>query len=277
MSVLLIKDLNKPHNNAVNQYFMIKQQSVFLEKLSYIFDSKKYMIEQTVNSTFQIGLNKNILIICILQLNMKNKDIIFFANKNLEIISINQSFEDNFCLSLPLIEEFKIEIKDLFGIVKNNIIKKNNKEIRTVKEIKNFIRFDPKEHVLKNIFSSDVIKDNYRFIDDNLFNDNKGDEEDNNANDDEKIQLKPKIKNSFLKVIKNIFDNKVADMISLRTLKFKISNEIMFTKMKNLIEKISFYEQGKLENKNIYKDYLRLSENLNTISTKKKYIFCFKY
>ena len=273
MSVLLIKDLNKPHNNAVNQYFMIKQQSVFLEKLSYIFDSKKYMIEQTVNSTFQIGLNKNILIICILQLNMKNKDIIFFANKNLEIISINQSFEDNFCLSLPLIEEFKIEIKDLFGIVKNNIIKKNNKEIRIVKEIKNFIRFDPKEHVLKNIFSSDVIKDNYRFIDDNLFNDNKGNEEDNNANDDEKIQLKPKIKNSFLKVIKNIFDNKVADMISLRTLKFKISNEIMFTKMKNLIEKISFYEQGKLENKNIYKDYLRLSENYNNIFTKNNIFF----
>ena len=273
MSVLLIKDLNKPHNNAVNQYFMIKQNSVFLEKLTHIFDNKKYMVEQTVNSTFQIGLNKNILIICIIQLNEKNRDIVFLANKNLEIISINQPFEDNFSLSLPLIQEFKIEIKDLFGIVKNNIIKKNNKEIKIVREIKNFIRFDPKEHVLKNIFSSEVIKDNYRFIDDNLFAENKGDEDENVVNDDEKQQLKPKIKNSFLKVIKNIFDNKVADMISLRTIKFKISNEIIFTKMKNLIEKISFYEQGKLENKNIYKDYLRLSQNFTNIFSKSNIFF----
>ena len=268
MNALLIKDLIKPHNNALNQYFMIKQHSVFLEKVSYIFNNKKYMIEQTINSTFQIGVNKNILIICTIQLNEKNNDIIFFANKNLEIISINQPFEDAFNLSLPLIEEFKIEIKDLFSIVKNNITKKYNREMKTVKEIKNFIRFDPKEHVLKNIFSSEIIKDNYRFIDDSNFIENKGEEEQDATDDEEKKQLKPKIKASFLKIIKNIFDNKVADTSSLKPIKFKVNNDIILSKMKNLIEKISFYEQGKLENKNIYKDYLRLKQNFYNIFSK---------
>ena len=268
MNALLIKDLIKPHNNALNQYFMIKQNSVFLEKVSYIFNNKKYMIEQLINSTFQIGVNKNILIICTIQLNEKNNDIIFFTNKNLEIISINQPFDDAFNLSLPLIEEFKIEIKDLFGIGKNNITKKYNREMKTVKGIKNFIRFDPKEHVLKNIFSSEIIKDNYRFIDENNFSENKIDEEQDVTDDEEKKQLKPKMKASFLKIIKNIFDNKVADTLSLRPIKFKVNNDVILSKMKNIIEKISFYEQGKLENKNIYKDYLRLNQNFYNIFSK---------
>ena len=37
-------------------------------------------------------------------------------------------------------------------------------------EIKNFIRYDPKEHVLKNIFNTEIVKDNYRFIDETIFN-----------------------------------------------------------------------------------------------------------
>ena len=269
---LLIKDLIIPHNYLINQYFIIKQNRVLIDKSMHIFNNKKYMIKNNLNSTLQIGLNKNILAICTLQLNENNNNISFIANKNLEIISINQSFENKFNLSLALIEEFKVEIKDLFGVVKNNINKKYKKEIKSVKEIKNFIRYDPKEHVLKNIFNTEIVKDNYRFIDETIFNEDKESEKWNdNTEDEEKKAFKPKKNYSILKIIKRIFDNKTADMISLKSINFRISNEIIITKMKNLIEKISSYEEGKLENKNLFNDFMRLNQNFNSLFKNNNY------
>jgi len=183
---LLIKDLFIPHYYAVNQHFIINQKNVLIDKNVHIFNHKKYMINCVLNSTFQIGMNKNILIICTIQLNERNNKISFFAEKNLKIISINQNFENKFHLSLALIEELKIEIKDLFGIVKNNIIKKYKKEIKAFKEVKHFIKLDPKQYLLKNIFNSENIKDNFRLLDENIFNKyNKENEKDNKLDDDD--------------------------------------------------------------------------------------------
>ena len=88
-----------------------------------------------MNSSFQIGINKNILILCQSQIDEDNKSIIFLVNKNMEIISINQNFENRFNLSLPLIEEFKFEIKDLFDVSKDVITKKFNRELIKLKYI----------------------------------------------------------------------------------------------------------------------------------------------
>ena len=260
---LLIKDLFIPHYYAVNQHFIINQKNVLIDKNVHIFNHKKYMINCVLNSTFQIGMNKNILIICTIQLNERNNKISFFAEKNLKIISINQNFENKFHLSLALIEELKIEIKDLFGIVKNNIIKKYKKEIKAFKEVKHFIKLDPKQYLLKNIFNSENIKYNFRLLDENIFNKyNKENEKDNKLDDDdEKKLLKSKIKNFFIKIIDKIYDNETPDLPTIKSINFKIDNEIIINKMKILIEKISVYEQGKLENKNIYNDFLNLNQN----------------
>ena len=260
---LLIKDLFIPHYYAVNQHFIINQKNVLIDKNVHIFNHKKYMINCVLNSTFQIGMNKNILIICTIQLNERNNKISFFAQKNLKIISINQNFENKFHLSLALIEELKIEIKDLFGIVKNNIIKKYKKEIKAFKEVKHFIKLDPKQYLLKNIFNSENIKYNFRLLDENIFNKyNKENEKDNKLDDDdEKKLLKSKIKNFFIKIIDKIYDNETPDLPTIKSINFKIDNEIIINKMKILIEKISVYEQGKLENKNIYNDFLNLNQN----------------
>ena len=98
-----------------------------------------------MSSTFQIGINKNILILCQCQLDEDNKSISFLANKNMEIISINQNFENKFNLSLALIEEFKVEIKDLFDINKKALMNKFIKEFKRIKLIKQFIQLDPKQ------------------------------------------------------------------------------------------------------------------------------------
>jgi hypothetical protein len=153
IGVLFINDLIIPHNNAINQYYMINQNYIFRDKNKHIFDNKKYMIDSFVNSTFQIGLNKNILIICIIQLNEKNNEIAFLSNKNLEIISINEPFDKKFNLSLALIEELKMEIKDIFDIHEHNILNKYRKEFEKIRQIKQYIQLDPKEYVLKNITS----------------------------------------------------------------------------------------------------------------------------
>ena len=64
-----------------------------------------------------------------------------------------------------------------------------------------------------------------------------------------------------MKIIDKIYDNKTPDLPTPKHINFKINNVLIINKMKILIEKISAYEQGKLENKNIYNDYLNLNQN----------------
>ena len=215
MSVLLINELISPHNNAINQYFMIKQNYSLRDKKTYIFNNLKYIVDCIIDSTFQIGLNKNVLIVCIIQLPKKTNKINFLTNKSFKIISINEAFYKTFNLSLSLIEEFKIEIKDLFDINKYNISKKYKKEFEKLKEIRQYIQLDPKEYVLKNIFKQKKSKDNYRFTDE-IISDNKKNEENQNE-DDENKPLK-KVSNKFLNIVHKIYNNKNADTLSAKSI-----------------------------------------------------------
>lgn len=151
------------------------------------------MIDCINNSTFQIGLNKNIIIISIIKINEKSNQISFLTNKNFKIISINNNFENKFHLSFPLIEEFKLGLKDLFDINKSSIIKKYEKEIEKIDELKKFINLDPKESILRKMFKNKFIKDNYSPM--NEFDNMDNSEE--NEEDDESKQFKKQVKNSF--------------------------------------------------------------------------------
>jgi hypothetical protein len=259
LSVLFIKDLIIPHNNAVNQFFMIKKKYLLNEKIVHFFNIKGYMIESINSSTFQIGLNKNILIISTIKLNEKSNKIIFLANKNFEIISINNNFEHIFHLSLPLIKEFKMGIKDLFDINKNNVVKKYEKEFERIDELRKYINLDPKEIILRNIFKRKYIKENYIYM--NEFD--HMDIYDENEEDDEKKHFKNKIKNNFTNIMHKIYKNKIDNISKINLINFKITKETITNKMKNLLEKISNYEQAKLESKNIYQDYLNFMNNYN--------------
>ena len=265
MSALFINEFILPHNNAVNQYFMIKQNYILREKKVHIFNNLKYMVDCILDSTFQIGLNKNILIVCVVQLAEKSNDITFITNKNFQIISINDAFFNKFNLSLALIEEFKIEIKDLFDIYRNNIIKKYKKELDKLKEIKQYIQLDPKEYVLKNIFKQKKSKDNYRFMDD-VISDKKDDE--NQDEDDENKPLKKKVSTKFINIVQKIYNNQNSDVLSAKSINFSINKDIVINKLRKMMETISLYEQGKLENKNIYQDFLRFNQNYNHVYPK---------
>jgi len=264
MGVLFINDMIIPHNNALNQYYMIKQNYILRDKTKHIFDNKKYMIETLINSTFQIGLNKNILIICTIQLNEIINDIIFLLNKNLEIISINESFDRKFNLSLSLIEELKMEIKDIFDIDQNIIYSKYKKEYEKIREIKQYIQLDPKEYVLKNIFKQKNVKDNYRFTEEIILDKKENNEEQSEDEEDNKL-FNENIKNSFLKMVYNIYNNKNAEFFSTKSFEFKINKEKVKNKIRKMVEKLSGYEKGKLEKKNLYQDYLKFMKNYNNI------------
>ena len=271
MSVLLINELLLPHNNAINQYCMIKQNYSANEKKVHIFTNSKYMIDCIIDSTFQIGLNKNILIVCLIQLPKKTNEINFLTNKNFKILSINEAFYNKFNLSLALIEEFKFGIKDLFNISKHNIAKKYKKEFEKLKEIRQYIQLDPKEYVLKNIFRQKKSKDNYRFNDDIIIGNKKDNEYQNEDNENE--PLKPKASNKFFYIVHKIYNNRNADILIAKSINFKINKEIVINKMKKMMDKISLYEQGKLENKNLYKDFLIFNQNYNYKNIKNNVYF----
>ena len=92
MSVLLINELISPHNNAINQYFMIKQNYSLRDKKTYIFNNLKYIVDCIIDSTFQIGLNKNVLIVCIIQLPKKTNKINFLTNKSFKLYLLMKPF-----------------------------------------------------------------------------------------------------------------------------------------------------------------------------------------
>ena len=152
IGVFLIKELVEPHNNIMKEFFILQQNNIAKDNYKYIFNSQEYMIDAKINSTLQIGINQNILTIVTIEINPKSNEISFYLNKNLNIISINQNFQKNLCFSLALIKEFKMEIKDLFGIDINDIDKRYKKEIKKVKNIKEYMLLDTKEYILKNLF-----------------------------------------------------------------------------------------------------------------------------
>ena len=114
INLLLIKDFIIPHENIMKYFFILQRNNILKDKLKYIFDNKGYMIYSKINAIFQIGINKNILIISNIEINKNNQEICFYANNNLSIISININFENALFLSFPLINELNIELKDLF-------------------------------------------------------------------------------------------------------------------------------------------------------------------
>ena len=266
LSSLFIKDLVTPHNKAVNQFFISKQHCVITDKKFHFFNNKKYMISNILNSTFQIGINKNILILCQIQLKEGNETVTFLANKNMEIISINQSFENKFNLSLALIEEFKIEIKDLFEVSKKLIMKKFQKEIRQIKQIRLFNQIDPKEYIIKNIFKQINSKESYKFSDENIYIIEKTEEDEdinNNYHNSEETNklIKKRVKPSFIKMIQIIFNNQYYEIFHKKSINFRINKDVIINKMKKMMERISVYEQGKLESKNLYNDFLLFNQN----------------
>ena len=265
---LLIKDLINPHNKVVNQYYMTKQNYVTKDKKSYFFNNKKYIVANRRSSTFQIGINKNILILCQTQLKEDDKAIRFLANKNMEIISINQGFENKFNLSLALIDEFKCEIKDLFDITKKSILRKFTKEIMKIKQIRQCIQLDPKEYILKNMFSNKNNREIYKFSEDIIFSNEKIEDNEEDDNENNKL-VNRKVRKSFLKMVDKIYNNQDMNIFEEKSINFHINKDIVVNKMKKVMEKISLYEQGKLENKNLYQDYLRFHQNYDFINDKK--------
>jgi hypothetical protein len=149
----MLKDLNEPHTNMIKHFFILYQNNILKDKYKYIFDSQEYMIDSKINSTLHIGINKNILIMAMIELDTKNEEISFFLNKNLNIISINQNFHKQLSLSLALIKEFNLELKELFGIDSNDIDKNYKNEMIKIKKIREYIILDTKEYILKNIFN----------------------------------------------------------------------------------------------------------------------------
>ena len=274
LEALLIKDLAEPHAYNIKHYFILQQNYIFKDKFKFIFDNQGYMIESKINSTLQIGINKNILIIVTIEINPKSDEIQFYLNKNLNIISINKNFQDIFYLSLALIKEFKIELKELFGIDINDIDKSFKKDLQKIRKIREYKILDTKEYILKNLFKNKNQNNNYYINSKYIVNENKDKDEPDDENEEHKILKKEKTKKrKILNIFQKLIDNKSTQLFYIRPKKFNITKENFLLNLKKIFEKINSYEQDKLERKNIYKDYLKYTANYNELVKNKNMCF----
>ena len=273
IDVLLIKDLIEPHDKIVKHFFILQQKNVSKDQHKYIFDKDGYMTNSIINSILEIGINKNILMIVTVEPE-EEKNILFYANKNLNIISINKKFHNNLNLSLALIKEFNIEVKELFGIDIYDIDKNYKKEIKNIRNIKEFKILDPKEYIIKNLFKHQNQNNNYHIINKYIINDDN----DTSDIDNEERALKEKEKNKkqILRVFHNLFNDISPDLYRYRPITFKINKESFLLNLRKIFDKINSYEQDKLESKNIYNDYLKLTTNFNELSINKNIDFNIK-
>ena len=266
LGILLLRELIQPHENLTKKQFILNQNNVIKDKYKFIFDKNGYMHDMKLNSTFQIGLNKNILMLSSIEID-KGKNIMkFYLNRNLKIISINKNFEDKLFISLALIREFNIELKDLFGINMNDINYNYRKELKKIRSIKEFKVLDTREYVLKNLFKKKGMNNNYHIISKYIIND-KDDEINDKDNERERILKENPInhKNNYKieKKINNLFNNIALDTFKFSPIFYIINNKNFQNNLRLIFEKINSYEQDKLESKNIFNDFMKLTTNVN--------------
>ena len=267
INAIIIKDLIPFHENEIKEFYIFSHNFILKDKIKFIFDSKGYLLEMIMNSSIQIGINKNILIICLLEIKQAIKDIYIYANRNLNIISINQSFQNNLGLSLNIIEEFKIEIKDLFGIDIKNIEKNYKNEILQLKIIKEYKAMNTTEYIIKNLFKYPSENNNFHIVNKLSINEDDSIDSiiDSGSNEKESfINEEKRYKN--MKFLNDLFNNVIPKKIIFFPIKYRINKEHYLLNLKKIIEKIKAYEKDKLENKNIYNDYLKLINNYKQIN-----------
>ena len=265
LGILLLREMVLPHENMIKKKYFLEQNNIIKGKHKYIFDKNGYMYDMKMNSTFQIGLNKNILMISSIEIDKGKNTMKFYANKNLKIISVNKTFEERLSISLALIKEFNLELKDLFGITLEDMNDNYKKEMKKIKNIKEFQILDTREYILKNLFKKKSMNNNYHIISKYIIND-KDDEFFEKDNEREKI-LKVnndngKNKMKIEKKLDNLFSNIIIDTIRFSPTFYIINNINFQNNLKAIFEKINSYEQDKLEKKNIFNDFMRLNENI---------------
>lgn len=266
LGILLIRELIQPHENLTKKQFFLDLNIVIKDKNKYIFDKNGYMYDMKLNSTFQIGLNKNILMLSSIEINTGKTPMKFYTNKNLKIISINKIFEEKLSMSLPLIREFGIELKDLFGITLDDINYNYKKDLKKVRSIKEFKVLDTREYVLKNLFKKKGMNNNYHILSKYVLNDKDNDFIDKD-NEREKIlnENKNNNKNRFKieQKLNNLFNNITIDTFRFSPIYYLVNNTNFQNNLKSIFDKINSYEQDKLESKNIFNDYMRLTTSYN--------------
>ena len=266
VNAIIIKDLIPFHENVIKEYYFVFNNFILKDKIKFIFDSKGYFLEMIMNSSIQIGINKNILIICLLEIKETIKEIYFYANKNLNIISINQSFKDNLGLSLSLIEEFKIEIKDLFGIDIKKIEKNYKNEMLQLKNIKEYKAMNTTEYVIKNLFKNANKNKNFHIVNKLIINENDNSDSSDCEGNEKKTFINKDERYKNRKFLNNLYNNIFPKKIHFFPIKYEINKENYLLNLRNIIEKIKAYEKDKLENKNIYNDYLKLINKYKQIN-----------
>lgn len=137
LDVLIPKEIRQYHHQAIVNFLIVNNHFSHTHK-SYIFTAQRHSIPCTLAVSTLPGLSKDFNIVCnVLFKHIENK-FSFILNEDFETVSISESFDKKYGFSLQLINNFDINLLELFNLkidsIKSTFIERIN-EIKTIKRL----------------------------------------------------------------------------------------------------------------------------------------------
>ena len=247
INILLPLDIAKPHDNMMLHYLITDQYRTFPTINNRMFNKKGMSINSLLTGASLPGLGKYLLIITNIELIENNKDLYFYYNSNLELISISNNNYKLMNLDLNLISNFKLNLLSIYNIDENKIKERLNIFKPLLDEFKYSLDIKSEEFFTKKLFKQPNKNKIGKFKLIEEIENRQNEEEKNVININEKT-LKTQ------RIIESIYNNKNKKKIKIPGLKFN-------TVKGKVIQNINKYLS---ENENIDfndKSYNKLSES----------------
>lgn len=154
-NVIFPKKFREIHQKAMVDFLITKEHYSFIHS-SYIFTSKGHCIPCLITISSIPGIAKNMTIICNIKILPHENKYSFILNDKYDCISVSETFDSKYALSLKLVNDFDINLLEVFNIQSNlleqtfsNQLKKLDQFKRSI-EVSTVLQFS---HILHSNYS----------------------------------------------------------------------------------------------------------------------------
>ena len=272
IDVLLPKDLGAPHNTAVLNFLISKQNRVFPKIKNFMFDKYNQIYNSTIYGASLPGLGRNLMILIVIELKELVNEYYFLLNKNYELMAVSENFEKNYEMSMPLIEKFGINILDIFEINLEKLKYDFQEDIKKILNLKHNMEIMTGEYFTKRLFRQNTKAggkynlNKFKLLDE-LEKEFRGDSSGNN------VKFFRKLKQAQL-MIEKIYNHNISESVDCSTVNLRIYKQSVINNLVKVVNKLTEVDLHDESYKKLtesvfkFKNYNHIKEEDNNNMTK---------